>query len=67
MSRRNAEVSAIVYGTGGLVYRSHPSMGKAGKYGAGSNRQGQELELSRNVKELGLQVRLLHEASRTRT
>lgn len=37
--------------TGGLVYRSHPSMGKAGKYGARSNGQG--LELSRNMKELG--------------
>lgn len=30
------------------MYRSHPSMGKAGKYGARSNGQG--LELSRNMK-----------------
>lgn len=48
---QSAGVNAIVYCTGGLVYRSHPSMGKAGKYGARSNGQG--LELSRNVKELG--------------
>lgn len=73
-----AGVNAIVYCTGGLVYRSHPSMGKAGKYGARSNGQG--LELGRNMKELGrdggqsiwgLQawapVRLLHEANPTRT